>query len=184
VLDTETILTRNDLAKHRIDGKISLLSEEFAIFTTTTDPRKRPYAEAVRKNPFFWNTQKNFKFLRDVHHFAFERNATNKEVIKTIENQAFILYNVKNNKNAEERYSWIDRLAKDEKIYNEIKAFIEKEDEKGEKSMKKLITRKNKPDQNQNEEKQIKKEESVFFLIKVIILIVSSFLNPFLNSLT
>jgi len=85
---TDKISTSRSLANRRQKGKITFSCEELANFMTEIDPTKRPDAEGVRKNPFFWkDPEKKIRFLKSVDEYR-NRHETDLKRIRDIESEA------------------------------------------------------------------------------------------------
>jgi len=95
-------------------GMYKNLCEELINFMTEKDPTCRPDAEAVRKNPIFWNTEQKLKFLEFVHEYG-ENHTTDPVMKESIENM------IRGHKK-----DWINYLKSDEKISDEIQKYMKK----------------------------------------------------------
>lgn len=151
-LDVPKHHNKKDLYDLRKNENISFLFEELVNFMTEEMPLKRPNAEGVRKNPFFWDANMKIQFLRNVSEYV-EGNKSNKEKFNEIEERALkklfvveIQHNIGNNDDRKkETEGWIDFLVENEEVYEEAIRFIKQEN-----------------------------DESIFCLVKLILSIVNS----------
>lgn len=158
--------SKEDLRELRKKGKITFLFEELVNFMTEEKSLKRPNAEGVRKNPFFWNAEMKLQFLRNVAEFMKEtkmdekvireigERALKKLFIVNIDQNIEIVNRIGNRKN--KTAGWIDFLFEDKEVYDELMQLIGQE-------KRKCI----------NTKYGLEREKSIFFLVNLILLIVS-----------
>lgn len=126
---TDKTSTSRSLSNRRQKGKISFSCEELANFMTEIDPTKRPDAEGVRKNPFFWkDPEKKMRFLKSVDEYR-NRHATDQKKILAFESEA--VKKLPNN-------NWIQFFGENKDVQSEIMKYL-KDKNKDSKSIFDLV---------------------------------------------
>lgn len=166
---------KEDLRELRKSEKITFLFEELVNFMTEDKPLKRPNAEGVRKNPFFWNAEIKLQFLKNVAEFVKDKKINEKkfnEIEKRALNKLFIV-NIHQNINIasgsenrkKETEGWTDFLVEDKDVYAEVMKSIGQGNRK-----------------YYNTKDGLARSKSIFCLVNLILLIVSELFENSSNS--